>query len=547
MARVFITGAETGDLSPWTHSCEASVVAARSGMTGNYCLDVRSSGMNSFLVKRFGANMNELYFYGLIRREGGSTYGCSMIYFFADDGGEANFIMLDTTNYYIQCLTKYSGTNYVNSSPTVFAVNTTYRVEIYFKPSTGSDGRMVIKLNGTTVIDFTGVTSEKTHVRALGFGNCRKQAFSGAVFYYDDVIVDDANWITADGEQPHKVSGLVPTANGAVNDLDPGPPYQIDDDVARWLFESADLGNDEKGNADLTAYGSPATDSSDYRQGSSSVHLVRASSQYFKVLDSALPSNFPLKGGTANRVFTLCFWFKADTIPGSGVYQKIFAKENYGTDNCFEAYLTNSKFRLLWGTSATAATTWDVFTPTADKWYFVACKIHGDNRTWSVRVYDYDAGTWTTYTGTTPSAILRVSSDDLHIGCYRTPSDYFDGWLDNMRIYPVILTDQVLDLIRQNRTTWELYETVSVLPPNDNFFVKGHTDADIQTFAMSNLVGSVESVKCVQLCLRNFLTGAPSVNKVTPVVRLSGTNYLASAAQAPGMAASRWECKALGN
>ena len=150
--------------------------------------------------------------------------------------------------------------------------------------------------------------------------------------------MDDANWITADGEQPHKVSGLVPTANGAVNDLDPGPPYQIDADVARWLFESADLGNDAKGNADLSAYGSPATDSSDYRQGSSSVHLVRASSQYFKVLDSALPSNFPLKGGTANRVFTLCFWFKADTIPGSGVYQKIFAKENYGTDNCFEAW-----------------------------------------------------------------------------------------------------------------------------------------------------------------------------------------------------------------
>ena len=112
-----------------------------------------------------------------------------------------------------------------------------------------------------------------------------------------------------------------------------------------------------------------------------------------------------------------------------------------------------------------------------------------------------------------------------------------------MRIYPVILTDQVLDLIRQNRTTWELYETVSVLPPNDNFFVKGHTDADIQTFAMSNLVGSVESVKCVQLCLRNFLTGAPSVNKVTPVVRLAGHQLPRPRRSSPGMAASRWECK----
>ena len=304
MARVFITGAETGDLSPWTHSCEASVVAARSGMTGNYCLDVRSSGMNSFLVKRFGANMNELYFYGLIRREGGSTYGCSMIYFFADDGGEANFIMLDTTNYYIQCLTKYSGTNYVNSSPTVFAVNTTYRVEIYFKPSTGSDGRMVIKLNGTTVIDFTGVTSKKPMSGLWASATAASRLILAPSFIMTTLLWTMPTGLQRTASSRTKFPALLPTANGAVNDLDPGPPYQIDADVARWLFESADLGNDAKGNADLTAYGSPATDSSDYRQGSSSVHLVRASSQYFKVLDSALPSNFPLKGGTTNRVFT---------------------------------------------------------------------------------------------------------------------------------------------------------------------------------------------------------------------------------------------------
>ena len=102
---------------------------------------------------------------------------------------------------------------------------------------------------------------------------------------------------------------------------------------------------------------------------------------------------------------------------------------------------------------------------------------------------------------------------DLHIGCYDGGSDCFDGWLDNMRLYPVILTNQVIDLIRQNRTTCERYEAVYIVPPNDNFFVKGHADADIQTFAMSNLVGSVESVKCVQLCSRNFLTGAPSAKR----------------------------------
>jgi len=531
MARLFIAGHETGDTSEWDIQQDARIATGISGMDGTYCLDM-ITGSWPCAIKYLGGNKTELYGYFLLRRVSSPSYLQCVFHLFDGSKTESMFVYLDSTNNYMQFDTYYGGTH-LAASTIPFTVNTTFRVEFYIKISTATDGRIVLKINGTTDIDFTGITSTKTNVAYFGVGNCRRHAYVNKSLYYDNFILDDASWITLTGEQPHRISTLFPSADGTENALTPGLPVDINADKARWRFEAAGLTTDDKGNAALTAYGSPAADSADYREGSSCVKLVRTSSQYFKVLDSALPSDFPLKGGTANRVFTLCFWFKADTIPGSGVYQKIFAKENYGTDNSFEAYLTNSKFRLLWGTSATAATTWDVFTPTADKWYFVACKIHGDNRTWSVRVYDYDAGTWTTYTGTTPSAILRVSSDDLYIGCYRTPSDYFDGWLDNMRIYPVILTDPVLDLIRQNRTTYERFEAVNSIPPSDALHIKGHSDGDIQTFAMQDLVGSVESVKCIQAAVRNFLTGIPAAKNVTPVVRVSGTNYLGTAVQAP--------------
>lgn len=532
MARRFITGLETNSLAVFDWTYGANIVAAKSGMTGNYCLDLDTDN-NSYAAKDLGSSMSEVYLYCLIHRTGGATYGPPILGFLASDEGEAFYLYTDTTNYYLQAAPSYSGSVFANSSPTGLTEDVTHRLELYFKPSTGSDGRLVVKLNGTTVIDFTGITSTKTNVKYLALGNVRRQAFANGLFYFDDIIVDDAQWITGSGEQPHKVTAIFPSANGAVNDLSVSSPVNISADNARWLFESGDLGNDEKGNADLTLYGSPSADSGDKQQGSSSIKLVRASSQYGKVTDASLPSGFPLKSGETNRVFTMCFWVKPDTLPGSGVYHEIFCKSLFNSDACFEVQFTNSKLRLIWGYSATSQTTWDVFTATADKWVFCALFIHGDNRTWRVRVYDPEAATWTTYTGSTAPGTLHISARDIHIGSYDGGTNCLDGWLDNFRIYPVILTDEVVNLIRQNRDTFERYEVVRILPSNDAQYLYGHTDDAIQTFVMDDLVGSVESVKAVRLYVRNYLTGDPTVNKVTPLVRIGGTNYLGDAVQAP--------------
>jgi len=535
MARVFITGAETGDLSPWSFWRDAIVVPARSGMTGNYCINTTSAKISAYVMKKLPGDLSEVYLSMLIRREETATWAPVIMNFLSSTGTEAFALYLDTTNYYLQCRTNKDGTTFANSTPNTFAINTTYRMEIYFKPSTGSDGRLTIKMNGTIWIDYTGVTSTQSSVRYLGFGNTHSHSFSSAIFYYDDIIVDDADWIVDTGEQGHKVAALIPTGAGAASDLAVVAPAHINDDKARWLFESGALGTDERGNAGLTLYGSPAADTGDKRQGASSIRLVKTSNQYGKVLDSALPSGFPLKSGEANRTFTLCFWVKFDTATIS-VAGGIFHKHVTGSDCGWGIHNNNLQLAIYYATTATAYAVWNVFTFTIDKWYFIAVKVNGvlDESFQTAEVYDLDAGTWTTYPGVVDGEELRISGDDLYIGSKTAGGSPLDGWLDDMRIYPYILSHPVLDLIRQGRDTFYPFETTSFIPPYDcDSCIQGSVNNNIHTFQMSNLVGSVEAIKCVSLCVRNFLTGTPSVKNVTPVVRIGDTNYLGASAQAP--------------
>jgi len=65
--------------------------------------------------------------------------------------------------------------------------------EVYFKPAV-TTGRWVVKVNGRTVIDFTGTTvpgSEST-IDGVHFG-CAQ--YTNNVYYqFNDIVIDDANW-----------------------------------------------------------------------------------------------------------------------------------------------------------------------------------------------------------------------------------------------------------------------------------------------------------------------------------------------------------------
>jgi hypothetical protein len=216
---------------------------------------------------------------------------------------------------------------------------------------------------------------------------------------------------------------------------------------ALWRFEGGALTADSRGANTLTAHNAPAEDIVDYREGACCVDLETDASQYFSIADGALDAGYPLKSGDATKKFTLCCWFKLETVPGSSQYANIYSKWLWQTDLTIEIGLTGGNLRVNWGYSASGAEFWDAFSVQAGRWYHLAVVIDGVNRIRKVRRYDATAGTVANYSNT-PSNQLRVGAADTTIGALANPGNYLDGKLDEMVVFNDLLSDTEIDAIR---------------------------------------------------------------------------------------------------
>jgi hypothetical protein len=222
---------------------------------------------------------------------------------------------------------------------------------------------------------------------------------------------------------------------------------------ALWEFEDGALGVDSREVNTLTLYGSgtaPTADA-DCREGSASALFVRANSQHFFISNSKLADGFPFKSNDPAKLATICFWVKFATLPASGQYHNLLTKSLSGYDACFEAqlcYNSGVKFRLVWGYSATQQNTWDVFAPSANRWYHVSIRIDGVNKTWRCRVYDATAGTTNNYTGPAPADVLHLSSRRWYIGAYDMGQNCLDGRMDEILFFNALLQDEELSSVQ---------------------------------------------------------------------------------------------------
>ena len=216
---------------------------------------------------------------------------------------------------------------------------------------------------------------------------------------------------------------------------------------ALWRFESGALTADSKGANTLTAHNAPAEDTVDYREGACCVDLETDASQYFSIADGSLDAGFPLKSGDATKKFTLCCWFKLETVPGASQWANIYSKWLWQTDLTIEIGFTGGYLRVNWGYSASGGEFWDACPVQAGRWYHLAVVIDGVNRVRQVRLHDATAGTVANYSNT-PSNQLRVGAADTTIGALANPGNYLDGKLDEMVIFNDILPDTEIDAIR---------------------------------------------------------------------------------------------------
>ena len=200
MARQFIDGFESGEHDMWDAESNATVVSSSGlDMDGDYCLDLAES--TEYIEKDLTAD-DEMYF-AFLYRPGAATAAGVLI--FLDGATLVGHLKRDSG-----VLKAYSSLFSLLSAGSIAVnINTTYRIEVYYKIA-DSGGRFVVKVDGVTDIDFTGDTKPSTNTQ---FNKVRLGYFQNATGYsyahFDNFIMDDLAWI---GDT--KIQAIVPTAGG---------------------------------------------------------------------------------------------------------------------------------------------------------------------------------------------------------------------------------------------------------------------------------------------------------------------------------------------
>lgn len=225
MARIFVAGFESHGVEIFDIvSGAARLSTSGLDMDGNYCLEC--SGSADYASKAFLTSHGSLYFAFRLRYYSDPALSCGLIRF-SDSGGTTTITVLRNTSYKTELrLGSYGGTVIATGSRTISA-GTTYLVEIYYAPL-NSGGTFTLKIDGVQEISYTGdTTAGLENILDFRLGS----PSAGSVYgysYYDDFIVDDANWI---GKT--YIQGLTITGSGTTTQWDPstGSNYACVDEV----------------------------------------------------------------------------------------------------------------------------------------------------------------------------------------------------------------------------------------------------------------------------------------------------------------------------
>jgi hypothetical protein len=211
MARIFIEGFECGSGIPpgWGTSgatpAYSYVDAATYQMSGTYAFKL---GISNTTYSRSLNDLSE--FYGSLKVY--PAVASPTIVFVKGPLGGMGLIGLYNSRFIFKPNTAYDPVAYSNS---VFQTEVTYLIEFYLKLSP-TVGRLILKVNGATEIDFTGDTAIGSSNEVTASQFCI--GYVSGLWYgvnniYDDIVADDADWIGTTYIQALTVSGA--SADGA--------------------------------------------------------------------------------------------------------------------------------------------------------------------------------------------------------------------------------------------------------------------------------------------------------------------------------------------
>lgn len=199
MTRIFIDGFESDSYELWDITNNVSVVSSAGlDMDGDYCINA----MPSFCSLQKNIIASDEMYCAFLYKAYGVGLQQEIISFFNDSIRllQVRKNIDNTAAIYRGATLLGEGTNFIN-------IGNTCLIEVYLKIA-DSGGRFVVKINGIIDIDFTGDTKESTYTQfdKIWLGN---SGIFGTFSYYDNFIIDDADWI---GDT--KIQAVVPTGAG---------------------------------------------------------------------------------------------------------------------------------------------------------------------------------------------------------------------------------------------------------------------------------------------------------------------------------------------
>lgn len=207
MARIFIEGFEGNSLDGWTIPGGSAAIASAVGldMSGSYCLNL--NGTNRSLRKNLGSSHASLYI--ALKWRPTNSSATSPITFYGSNAAYTAWIQRNAVSGKIEIYAQ-GGTLKATSATVISEMDRTYLVEIYYVPL-NAGGTITVKIDGTQVVTYSGdTTNGLENIQYLELG-----AAAGAIYcYFDDIVIDDADWI---GNT--KIQGQFVTGAGATTGL----------------------------------------------------------------------------------------------------------------------------------------------------------------------------------------------------------------------------------------------------------------------------------------------------------------------------------------
>lgn len=224
--------------------------------------------------------------------------------------------------------------------------------------------------------------------------------------------------------------------------------------LAAWRFESGALTADSKGSNTLTNNGPVGEDTSDYKEGACCA--IFTGSDYFSLLDSALPAGFPTKSGDTVKKFSVCGFVKTGAaLPGGGTYQTIIAKQ-HSTTYSWWLGLNNSRARFLWRYSGSIAYGYDLWASNlaVNTWYFFLVRVDGTGKTFRSFLWNAGTGAYLGGNSQTPANVLQVNAANIGIGAVGDGGSPMPsgGKIDLIVFYNRFITQDEADLVRQGNS-----------------------------------------------------------------------------------------------